>query len=132
MKVLHRDYETRSVVSLEHVGGWKYSADSRTQILCCAYCVNDDPVKLWIPGDPVPPEFIEAAQNPEWLVAAHNAQFEIALEHFILTRKFGFPKFSLSQQRCTMAMALAFSLPPKLELAAAALELIFQKDLAGR
>jgi DNA polymerase len=130
--VLHRDYETRGVIKLEHVGSWKYAADPRTEILCCAYAANDDPVKLWTPNDPVPPEFIEAARGPEWLVAAHNAQFEIALEHFILTRKFGFPKFPLSRQRCTMAMALAFSLPPKLELVAAALELIFQKDKAGQ
>jgi DNA polymerase len=130
--VLHRDYETRGVLKLEHTGSWKYAADFRTQILCCAYAVDDDPVKLWTPNDPTPSEFIEAANNPEWIVCAHNAQFEIALEHFILTRKFGFPKFSLNQQRCTMAMALAFSLPPKLELVAAALELVFQKDKAGQ
>jgi DNA polymerase len=132
MNVLHRDYESRGIIRLEHAGAWKYAADRRTQILCCAYCVNDEPVKLWTPNDPVPPEFVEAAQNPEWLVAAHNAQFEIALEHFILTRIFGFPKFPLSRQRCTMAMALALSLPPKLELVAAALELIHQKDKAGQ
>src|SRR6516165_106965 len=132
MNILHRDYESRGIIRLDHTGAWKYAADRRTQILCCAYCVNDEPVKLWTPNDPVPPEFIEAAQNPEWLVAAHNAQFEIALEHFILTRIFGFPKFPLSRQRCTMAMALALSLPPKLELVAAALELIHQKDKAGQ
>jgi DNA polymerase len=132
MSVLVRDYESRGVLKLEDVGAWRYAADPRTEILCCAYAVDDDPVKLWIPGDPVPPEFIEAAQNPDWEVCAHNAQFEIALEHFILTRRHGFPKFPLSRQRCTMAKALACSLPPKLELAAGALELVHQKDKAGQ
>jgi DNA polymerase bacteriophage-type len=130
--VLHRDYESRGVLRLEDVGAWRYAADPRTEILCCAYAVDDEPVKLWRPGDPVPPEFFEAARYADWEVAAHNAQFEIALEHFILTRRHGFPKFPLSNQRCTMAMALACSLPPKLELAAQVLELLHQKDKAGQ
>jgi DNA polymerase len=131
MSALIRDYESRGVLKLEDVGAWRYAADPRTEILCCAYCVDDEPVKLWLPGDPVPPEFIEAARNPDWIVCAHNAQFEIALEHFILTRRYGFPKFPLSRQRCTMAKALAHSLPPKLELVAQALELLNEKDKAG-
>ena len=28
--------------------------------------VDHDPVQLWVPGDPVPPEFIEATENPNW------------------------------------------------------------------
>src|SRR6516225_6450302 len=107
--VLHRDYESRGVLKLEDVGAWRYAADPRTEILCCAYAVDDEEPKLWLPGDPVPPEFIEAAQDPSWIVCAHNAQFEIALEQFILSRH-NFPKFPLSRQRCTMAMALACSL----------------------
>jgi DNA polymerase len=132
--ILHRDYESRGVLKLEDVGAWRYAADPRTEILCCAYAVDDGPVKIWLPGDPPPPEFFEAAapQNTDWEVDAHNAQFEIALEHFILTRRHGFPKFPLSRQRCTMAKALACSLPPKLELAAEALELVHQKDKAGQ
>ena len=132
--VLHRDYESRGVLELESVGAWRYAADSRTEILCCAYAVDDEPVKLWLPGNPPPPEFFEAAapQNIDWEVAAHGAQFEIPMEHFILTRRHGFPKFPLSRQRCTMAMALACSLPPKLELAAQVLELLHQKDKAGQ
>jgi DNA polymerase bacteriophage-type len=130
--VLHRDYESRGVLKLEDVGVWRYAADPRTSILCCAYATDDDPVKLWLPGDPPPPEFFEAAQNTDWEVGAHNAQFEIALEHFILSRRQGFPKFPLSRQRCTMAMALALALPPKLELLAEALETVHQKDQAGQ
>jgi DNA polymerase bacteriophage-type len=126
--VLHRDYETRGVLQLQNVGPWKYAADDRTEVLCCAFCVDDEPVKLWLPGDPVPPEFVEAASNPEWIVCAHNAGFEMAIEHLILRRHHGWPKIPLSRNRCTMAMALALALPPKLELLARALEFVHQKD----
>ena len=59
--VLHRDYETRSLLQLQHVGAWKYAADKHTEILCCAYAVDDQPARLWLPDNPVPPEFMQAA-----------------------------------------------------------------------
>ena len=130
--VLHRDYETRGVLQLQNVGAWKYAADDRTEVLCCAFCVDDEPVKLWLPGDPVPAEFLEAANDPAWLVCAHNAQFELAIEHLIMRRRHGWPKIPLRQQRCTMAAALALALPAKLELVAEVLELLHQKDRAGQ
>ena len=130
--VLHRDYESRGILKLEDVGAYRYAADPRTEVQCCTYAVDDEPVKLWLPGDPVPPEFVEAARDPNWMVCAHNAPFEIVMEHFILSCRHGFPKFLPSKQRCTMAMALALALPPKLELVAEALELLHQKDKAGQ
>ena len=75
--VLHRDYETRSTLDLRRVGVHRYADDPSTDVLCCAYAADDQPVRLWIPGDPVPPEFIEAASNPNWVVAAHGDHFEI-------------------------------------------------------
>jgi DNA polymerase len=130
--ILHRDYETRSVLQLPIVGPWRYAADERTEVRCCAYAVDDEPVQLWVPGNPVPEPFLQAAADPSWLLVAHNAQFEIAIEHFKMQRLHAFPKISLRQQRCTMAMALALALPPKLERLAEALELVHQKDKAGQ
>ena len=76
--VLHRDFETRSRAVLKTVGAHRYSADPTTEILCVAYAVDDDPVQLWAPGDPIPAEVSEAASNPAWIVVAHNDQFEAA------------------------------------------------------
>jgi DNA polymerase len=101
-------------------------------VWCCTYAVDDQPVKLWRPGDPAPPEFMQAAADPSWLLHAHNAAFEIAIEHFIMQRRYGWPKVPLQRQRCTMAAALALALPAKLELVAEALELLHQKDKAGQ
>ena len=74
--VLHRDYETRSRAILRKVGANRYANDPSTEILCAAYAVDDDPVQLWVPGNPVPLEFIEAARNPRWVLAAHGDHFE--------------------------------------------------------
>ena len=130
--VLHRDYETRSTLNLQNVGPWKYASGDDTDVWCCAYAVDLQPVRLWRPGDPVPPEFTQAAADPGWLLCAHNAPFEIAIECFIMQRRYGWPKIPLPRQRCTMAAALALALPSKLELLADALELLHRKDKAGQ
>ena len=74
---LHRDFETRSKADLKKVGAAVYAADPSTEILCVAYAVDDGPVQLWRPGDPVPAEWFEAAANPSWTAVAHNDAFEI-------------------------------------------------------
>ena len=129
--VFHRDYETRGVLALGKVGVHRYAADSRTAVLCCAYAVDNEPVKLWTPGDAIPPEFHEAAKNPNWIAVAHNAAFEMAIEQHILGLRLGWPLIPIERQRCTMAMALALSLPARLESVARALELRHQKDAVG-
>ena len=129
--VLHRDYETRSQAIIKTVGTYKYATDLSTEVLCCAYAVDDKPVQLWTPSDPVPAEFIEAATNPAWIVCAHGAHFEDAIEHHVLHPRFGWPVFPVEKQRCTQAMALALGLPARLSTAANALELGNRKDAAG-
>jgi DNA polymerase len=128
---LHRDYETRGTALLKAVGSHRYAADPNTEILCLAYAVDDDPVQLWIPGNPVPPEFIEAAADPRWLIAAHADHFETAIEKHVLAPRYGWPLVELERHRCTMAMALAAGLPARLSAAADALELANRKDGAG-
>ena len=130
--VLHRDFETRGVLLLNKVGAHRYVADPGTSVLCCAYAVDNEPVKLWTPGDPVPPEFFEAANNPNWTVAAHNDAFETIVEQHILGPRFGWPLIPIERHVCTMAMALALSLPAKLEGVARALEQRHQKDAVGQ
>ena len=130
--LLHRDYETCGQLSLKTVGAHRYAADSRTKILCCAYALDGAPVKLWIPGDPVPPEFVEAARNPFWTVVAHNDAFETAVEQYNLHLRYGWPTIPIERHLCTMAMALKHGLPARLDMAAEALELLNRKDAAGQ
>jgi DNA polymerase len=132
LRVLYRDYETRATVDLQKAGAWKYAAHPETEVACCAYAVDNDPPKIWIPGEPIPPEVIAAAQDPAWLIVAHGAQFERAIEQHIMHLRYDWPLVPLERQRCSMAMALAHSLPASLAGAAGALDLLNQKDKAGQ
>jgi DNA polymerase len=129
--VLHRDYETRSQAVLRTIGTHKYAADPRTEVLCCAFAVDDEAVQLWTPGDPVPAMFVGAAINPAWIVCAHGDHFETAIEQHLLAPRYGWPLVPIERHRCTQALCLAHGLPARLSAAADALELSNRKDAAG-
>jgi DNA polymerase len=128
---LHRDYETRSTVSLKKVGAAVYAADPSTEILWVAYAIDDQPVQLWRPGDPIPPAWFEAAANPNWIAVAHNDHFESCIDLNILHPHYGFPLIPPERHRCTQAASLALGLPAKLGLLADVLEFTHRKDAAG-
>jgi len=111
--VLHRDYETRSRAILKTVAAQRYAADPTTEVICCCYAADDDPVKLWRPGDPLPSEFVAAAQNRNWTVAAFNDAFEAAIEKQILSPRYHWPVIPIERHRCTQAMCLALGLPAR-------------------
>jgi DNA polymerase bacteriophage-type len=130
--VLLRDYETRGAISLKEVGAWRYCSDVNTSVLCCAYAIDDGPVKLWVPGDPVPAEWVEAANNPDWIVSAFNDNFERHVELHQLDRYHHWPLVPIERHRCLQASALSLALPASLEKVAEALNLEHQKDSAGK
>ena len=121
--ILHRDFELRGRLRLDVVGAHRFCADPSTEILSAAFTVDQGPIKLWVPGDPVPTEFIEAARDPAWLVVAHNDQFETQVERHILAPRYNWPIIPISRHRCTMAAALSAGLPGRLDKLADALEL---------
>jgi DNA polymerase bacteriophage-type len=131
MDALVRDIETRSKVDLTEVGTHIYAAHPSTVIMCVAYAVNNEPVKIWHPGEPVPKAFVRAANGAKWDVVAHNAAFEIEIERVILGPRHGFPLAPIEQQVCTMALAHAMALPGRLERIAKACNLEHQKDMVG-
>lgn len=131
MPIIRRDYETRSTINLADVGAWRYATHDTTEIWCCAYAVDDGPIKLWVPGDPIPPEFIAAAQDPTYIVAAFNDHFERLIEQHIMGPRHGWPIIPIERHRCLQASALALALPAKLEGVAKALNLEQQKDIGG-
>ena len=129
--VLHHDFETRSKLDLRKVGAWRYSRDPSTDVWCCAYAVDDEPVQIWTPGDPTPPEFIEVAENPTWLLVAHNDAFERSITQHLMAPRYGWPLVPIERRRCSMAASLAHALPPGLDDVADALGLEHRKDAAG-
>ena len=130
-RVLHRDYRDPEPGRPEERSARTGMRPTSTEVLCAAFAVDDGPVQLWRPGDPIPPEFFEAAANPSWVVAAHNDAFETAIEQHVLHARHGWPIIPLERHRCTQAMCLALGLPARLSAAADALELENRKDAAG-
>jgi DNA polymerase len=126
-KTVILDAETCSLLDLRKVGAWRYAAHPSTDARCVGYALDDQPVQLWLPGEPVPPAIIEAAADPNYTFTAHNVGFERAVFAHILCPRYNWPKIPIEKWRCTMAMCLALALPPKLKKVAAVLGLKHQK-----
>ena len=123
MPILAHDIETRSVLDIADVSTHQYASNPTTDVWCVAYSIDGAEPHLWTPGDPTPPEFITAATDPTWVVAAHNDAFErLILEH-VLVPKHGWPRMPIERRRCTMAAALARALPASLAKLVEALQI---------
>jgi DNA polymerase len=118
-------------LDLPDVGAWQYAGEPNTGVWCAAYAVDDGPVQIWNPGQPIPEVFFTAARDPDWLIAAHNDAFERAIEERILAPRYGWPIVPIERHRCTMAMASASALPAKLKTVAEVLQLSARKDDDG-
>lgn len=128
--ILHLDYETKSDTDLKKTGLHIYARAKNTDIWCASYAFNDEPVQLWIPGQPVPRRVTDHVEMGKE-VWSHNAPFEVELTNNVAAPRYGFPKIDYEQAICTMSMAYAMGLPAHLEGCAAALGVDQQKDMAG-
>ena len=99
MPILYRDIETRSTLDLKKVGVWRYAAEPSTGVWCVSFAIDDGSAQLWMPGQPIPEAFVEAARNSDWLVVARNDAFERAIEEQILAPRFGWPLVPIERQR---------------------------------
>jgi CHC2 zinc finger/DNA polymerase family A/Toprim domain len=131
MPILFRDVESRSTLRLADAGAWRYAADPGTEVLCIGYAGDDSPAQIWTPDQQIPAEFFAAARDPDWLIVAHNDQFESAIEERLLQPRYGWPLVPIERHRCTMAMAMASALPGALDKIAEALGLAMRKDADG-
>lgn len=133
------DFETRSPVDLKKCGAWVYAEDDRTEAMCLSYLLPwmSEPA-LWhmaheqhLIAESDPPEDLFRFIRSGGLVEAHNAFFERAIWENIMMPRYGWPKISSPQWRCSAAKAAAWSLPRDLDGATRAAGLAFEKDMAG-
>lgn len=129
---IHIDFETRSTVDLKKTGVHVYAEHPTTDVLCCAYAIDDGPVVLWEPAGTqgYADDLLEAVRRGG-LVYAHNAAFEIEIWNNVMVSRYGWPPLPVEQTRCTMAMAYSMSLPGALENVAPALGVDAKKDDKG-
>lgn len=128
---VHVDFETRSNADLPKIGAWRYAEDATTDAICMGWAIGDDPVQMWLPGQPFPEEITDALILHGANIVAHNAAFERAIWQGVMTPRYGWPAIPLKSWRCTMAMAYAMSLPGSLDGASSALGMDVQKDMSG-
>lgn len=130
---LHGDFETRSPVDLKAAGIDVYAKDPLTDALCLAFAFGDEEPAIWTAEDtsaPLVPVADHIAKGGEFV--AHNAPFEFNIWNHVLRRKYPrLPVLEIKQMRCTMAEALAMSLPAGLDDLAAALGVDMKKDAEG-
>lgn len=137
--MIHLDFESRSEVDIWECGAWAYSTHPSTEILCLAYKIDGDLIKiltredflmspnLGLPAD----DLIQAIQEGQ-LMSAYNAFFEQSIWANIMVKQFGFPRAPIKQWRCVMAKALARALPRSLLECGKALNADPIKDEKGK
>lgn len=120
------DFETASSIDIKKSGGWRYSEDITTEILCLAF-IMDGHVSTWRPGDDAQ-WLIDYANDPEIIFVAHNASFEKAIWRNIMVPLFGLPNIPNSRWDDTLAACAMRAIPLDLDRAAVALRLENHKD----
>ena len=133
MSKLHLDFETRSKADLSTIGSYNYSRHVSTSVLCCAFALDDGPIKL-IPFEDFDNAYIGAysstleelydyANTGYITFNAHNAMFERCMWNHLLAKYCGAPTIPLARWRCTMAKGAYHSLPKSLDNLARALNI---------
>ncbi len=128
---IHIDFETRSDVDLKKAGAHVYSEGKRTDVLCMAYAIGENGVRLWKYGESFPGELRSALKRDDCIFVAHNAAFEFLIWNHVCVKKYNWPPLPLKKLDCTMIRAFSMGLPGTLERAAKAVGMPFEKDMKG-
>jgi DNA polymerase bacteriophage-type len=135
MRTIYWDVETYSDLSLPEHGAYLYARHPSTRPLVLCFAVDDGEVRTWMPGDPTPAVFLEAADDPDptvWRFVSDNWTFENVILQHVLIPQHGFRPLPLEIQDCAQRLALANAYPAELGLRCEALELPYKKDSAAR
>lgn len=130
MTVLNVDFEVYSELDVTEVGAYKVAEHPSTEIIRASYTFDKEDVQGVNPGQEVPErvrKHIEAGGE----VHAFNYQYERVMANGTPGQKFGWPKMTIRQGRCTAVRARAAGLPGNLGEACEAMG-THPKDEAGR
>lgn len=130
---LHMDYETYvGSVDIRKVGAYRYANAPDCEILCCALALGDEEPYVWKQGEPLAEKYWWLLQDPDVLIYAFSAQFEIAISTALMEKTWSIPCPVLSRFRCVQSLARRASLPAKLDKLGEVLNLHHQKDRKGK
>ncbi|MEO2141667.1 MAG: hypothetical protein ABGX63_05740 [bacterium] len=140
--MLYLDLETRSQEDLLKHGLARYAIHLTTQVICMAYAFDDEPVQFWWGRDLTPevwpdwnivrfPQSVLDHFEAGLPVMAHNAEFEKWLFDFVISGDYDFDAPSVTQWRCSMALALASGFAGALDVCSQQIGLTGGKHKAG-
>tara|TARA_R110000824_G_scaffold3241_1_gene15366 strand:+ start:3799 stop:5892 length:2094 start_codon:yes stop_codon:yes gene_type:complete len=128
--MLYLDLETRSQCDLIFHGLRRYCEDDSTQVICMAYCFDDEPMQFWWHFNKFPQEVIDHFDSGG-LCMAQNSEFERHLFDYVISNDYNFSPPKLEQWRCSMTMALVSGYPASLNDQGRSLGLEVQKQTQG-
>jgi DNA polymerase len=98
------------------VGSLKYAMHESTEVLCMAYGMGENDVKVWIPGEEKPNALFKYIRtgNP---VYSWNCTFEYYIWLFVCHNRMGWPSIPFEQFQDPMETSKAFGYPPSLKAA---------------
>jgi DNA polymerase bacteriophage-type len=114
------DCETFSATPINN-GTYRYAEDAEVMVI--TWTVDDGPVRTWdvTEGQPLPGDLAYLLHDTDEPVTAHNAMFDRTVLRYALGID-----IALHRWRCTMAQALAHSLPGGLDKVCAVLNVAFE------
>jgi len=125
------DFETRSAIDLADQGLDIYANDETTEVLCIAYGVYPDKIRVidsvFTQNFPLLDHVRNGGKIQAW-----NAMFEYAIWNCVCVPKYGWPPLKLEQCIDTMAIAAANNVPQALGEAAIFMDANQKKDTRGR
>lgn len=130
-KHLHIDFETRSAVNIRQAGSDIYSKHPTTSIMCMAWGFDDDPIEIWVPGNPFPKKVLAHVASGGTVIGHNIGGFELLIWNNIGLFHHGWPLLELKNCEDTMALGYAMGLPGTLDGLNASLGLDHRKDLKG-
>lgn len=129
MKQLSIDIETYSNTNLNQTGVYRYADSDDFELLLFGYAVDFGQVKVvdLTQGEKIPPQIIQALDDPAIIKSAFNAQFErVCLSHFVGHR------LKPTGWHCSRVWAATLGLPLSLRDVGTVLGLPRQKITAGK
>ncbi|MBW8452226.1 DNA polymerase [Lactobacillus paragasseri] len=129
MKQISIDIETYSSTNLNQTGVYRYADSDDFELLLFGYAIDFGPVKVvdLTQGEKIPPQIIEALDNPNIIKSAFNAQFErVCLSCFVGHR------LKPTGWYCSRVWSATLGLPLSLRDVGSVLGLPRQKITAGK
>ena len=129
MKQISIDIETYSSTNLNQTGVYRYADSNDFELLLFGYATDFGPVKVvdLTQGEKIPPQIVEALDDPTIIKSAFNAQFErVCLSRFVSHR------LKPAGWHCSRVWSATLGLPLSLRDVGTVLGLPRQKITAGK